>query len=155
MSVLRDIAPNLVQRLRGEDAIRLRRVASTVCRFAVEESRLDSPIAARALKELGQSGTLAGATRDSLKDFADTLDERYLNLLRDYENNRADLSVVRKAFSQARTAAALVAASDDDPLVAATESIYEANVSIKEEGSVRKASLAPRLRVVIEEALAR
>jgi len=122
---LRQIAPDLSERLRGETESRLRTVALAVCKFAVNSAGLESPVVGDVLERLEAGKGIRATLRGKLEKLAEDLDERYFEWYNSVEEGRAESEGLDAAFEKARAAAAVLAACKEDAFVAVTECIYE------------------------------
>lgn len=97
--------------------------------FAIERTKLSDPIVEQALKaiEIGNLGD--ESLREKIESLVNQLDEIQWNLQDKMEEVETDMSTYLAAFQQARAANSLYFALDDNALIAANESIYEADAA--------------------------
>jgi hypothetical protein len=102
---------------------RLRRIALAAAAAAVD-SVSDRPVALDHALASAQSGTVDSSTAASLDDLVTELDDIYLSFASETPGETDGAR--ESAFRVARAAAALAFAVSPDPVLAASESLYEA-----------------------------
>jgi hypothetical protein len=123
------IAPDLVEQLEGESDQRLRRVTEAVVPTALTAASVDDDRSDRALAALRAGRYGDSEERAAMKTLTDELDEVAWDIQDRTGAGEADEVDYLAAFRRARAAMALWFALDDDPAVAAMESIYEARAA--------------------------
>ncbi|GEM_PF-1481126 len=106
-----------------------RNAAIIASRFAIERTSLSDPIVDRALKAIELGNFSDDSLREKIESLLNQLDEIQWNLQDKMEEGETDISTYLAAFQQARSANSLYFALDDNALIAATESIYEADAA--------------------------
>jgi len=108
----------------------LRNACVVACRLALQATALDIPITLESLEQLQQNGKLSQDRIAELKDLIAQFDERYFDM-QEKADDGADLQTeVLRLFRQARAVSALSFAGEEDPTIAASESIYEASMAV-------------------------
>ena len=145
MHRLETVDRQLARKLAAAEPIALRQVAAAIAEYAVVQTGLHDPRADAALRQL--RGEEDSARADSeLARWVEQLDERQWDIQDRVEAGDASPQEHLAAFSQARAAAALSAAFDSDPVVAAQEAAYEALAAVGDYDAVRR---------IVDERLAR
>jgi hypothetical protein len=131
------VAPDLVERLEGEEEPELRRLTANVAQAALREQdvrdeSIDGGLAALREGRFGDS-----EEREAVKAFADRLDELAWDLQERVDAGEAEQVDYLTAFRKARGATALWFALDADARTAAIETAYEAQAAT-DDGVVRR-----------------
>jgi hypothetical protein len=130
MSRLETISSSIAVSLSQASETRQRAACLAACEFAVEHSGVNSPVVEQALQALRQSNPVAPQVKRELEALTQRLDDEYFDLQEAAENGTASEDEWKRAFSQARAASALVFASGEDALEAASEAVYEATATV-------------------------
>ncbi|MCL1470116.1 hypothetical protein [Argonema antarcticum] len=106
-----------------------RNAAIVASRFALDRTSLSDPIVEQALKAIELGNFSDDSLREKIESLVNQLDEIQWNLQDKMEEGETDISTYIAAFQQARSANSLYFALDANALIAATESIYEADAA--------------------------
>jgi hypothetical protein len=131
------VAADLVDRLERQPSAQLRRVAAGAADLAVMRAQLVDPRVDAALAALRDGAFGKTAERSGVQRLADELDERAW----DVQDLEAEGAVSQHeylvAFGRTRAAASVGFALDSDALIAALESVYEAQAAVADLDAVR------------------
>jgi len=106
-----------------------RNAALIASKFATKRTSLNNPIVAQALKAIELGNYSDESLREKIESLVNQLDEIQWDLQDKMEEGEIDISTYLAAFQQARAANSLYFALDDNALIAANESIYEADAA--------------------------
>ena len=140
------IAKELMAELMSVDEASLRRVAVAVSMLALQRSGLESPVVNKALEYLNEGRLVPQRIRTDLEDLVDQLDEKYFDLKEAAEAADKGDEMWHPEFHQARAAAAVFFVCEEDPLLAASESAYEASVAAHDDPQSVKRVIGKALR---------
>jgi len=132
MTRLQTLAPNVSDVLKNSSAAKQRAAAVAACQFAVLRTDIGDSIVQTALQSLITTGGLEPPLKADIEARVARLDREYFDLQDATESDRLVAEDSLKTFGQARAAAAILAASSEDPFEAASEAIYEAAVSVND-----------------------
>jgi hypothetical protein len=137
MGRLETVDRQLARELAAAGPIALRQVAAAIAEFAVVQTDLHDPRADAALRQL-RGETHSQHAESELARLVEQLDERQWALQDRVDAGEASPQEHVAAFAQARAAAALSAAFDSDPVVAAQEAAYEAFAAVDDPEAIRR-----------------
>ncbi|PKO11945.1 MAG: hypothetical protein CVU39_26780 [Chloroflexi bacterium HGW-Chloroflexi-10] len=122
--------PNFVQKLLHLDEQKLKKISNAVCNFALERNNIKAPLVLRGLEFLkGTTLDDRASLKIQLENLLAKLDDIQWNLHEQVDLGTESTENYILAFCNARAVNALLYALDEDPYVAAAESIYEANAA--------------------------
>ena len=130
MSRLETISNSLFTALRHAPENRQRAACLAACEFAVENTGIKSSTVDQALQLLRSSKPIPAELKQNLDTLTQQLDEEYFDLQEAAEDGNASEEEWKRVFSQARAVSALLFASGENVLDAATEAIYEATTTV-------------------------
>lgn len=114
------------------NVVHLRRGARYAALLAIDRSGLRDPRVDAALAALDSGRTGDGSARDALLRLLEELDDAAWAMRQRVEAGKATSEEYDRVFRRARSANALWAALDADPMVAAADGAYEAHAAIED-----------------------
>ncbi len=130
--------PNLSDRLTLVSEQTLRSIALLVCRFAIQHTGLEDPVLSEGCAALEAAQYNDEALRDRVEMLVAELDIFQWNMQESFDQGKTDKKTWMLAFQRARAANSLYFALDDNALIAARESIYEAIAATENSTMLRK-----------------
>lgn len=127
------VAPDLVERLAALPEAQLRNIATAVALWVVVESSLSGNRVDAALDALRQGALVGESTRSGIEQLVNELDDSAWAAQESGDEGRYLL-----LFRRARAADALWSALDSDVVIAAADSVYEAQAATGDLGVVRR-----------------
>jgi hypothetical protein len=129
-SRLRVIDGAMAARVAGLTETSKRRVATAVCDLAIAKTGLAGPQVDKALDALRDERWGESDERAELKALLDALDARAWDAQEGIDRGDATMEEYADLFCQARAAATVWFALDEDPTIAVSESVYEAQAAL-------------------------
>lgn len=127
------VAPDLVGRFVALPEVQLRNVATVVALWVVAESGLTGDRVDAALDALREGALVGESTRSGIEQLVNELDDSAWAAQESGDEGRYLL-----LFRRARAADALWSALDSDVVIAAADSVYEAQAATGDLGVVRR-----------------
>ena len=150
MSRLETMSSELFDRLRQTSDDKQRQAAIAACHFAQAHSNLQDPLFLETLQHLHNRQRFSSHEKSQIETLVSQLDEQYFRLYaideekREAADNRSNNEreaaekEYMKFFLQARAAACLLFAMDEDSFLASTEAIYEAAATTETDDELKE-----------------
>lgn len=136
---VRRIDPELALRIEQATEVELRIIVVKVCDSVLKENNLlTEPTVIVAVEAIHDSNYGDHVLTQNLESLVETLDEIPWDIGEKVENATAEYVERASAFRRARAANALLYALEIDPLLAATNSIYEAHAATSDYDRLRE-----------------
>jgi hypothetical protein len=135
---LSNLDPELFSRLTRVPDEMLRRLALAACRYAVQTAALEYPIIHAAIRSLSEEKTLTPEEFTELRQLVMALDAIQVDTRNREQLKQKTPQESKKAASQARAANTVFIAVNEDPVIAALDSIYAAYQTSEDWPSLKK-----------------
>jgi len=127
------VSLDLGQRLLFASPAKLRAAMLVAIEYAISSAGVEHPLVDAGLQELRSTGRISSERKAELGILTAQLDEEYFDRQDACDEGRATRSDWMRLFQKARAVMALSEAGNDDALLAAAESIYEAAAAVDDQ----------------------
>jgi hypothetical protein len=135
---LSTLDPELFARLTRAPDEALRRLALAACRYAVQTAGLEYPVIAAAIQSLSEQKPLTPEEYSELRQLVMALDAIQVDTRNREQLKQKTPQEAKKTAGQARAVNTVLIALNEDPVIAALESIYAAYQASDDWPSLKK-----------------
>jgi hypothetical protein len=130
---LEDLSPELVASLRTASVAQQRAASLAACEFAVSHANIKHRVVEKTLTKLRATGVLNPKEIGEIESLRAKLDDKYFDLQAAAEKGGGKKDEYLREFGKARAVSSLCFAGIENPFEAATEAIYEAAATIRDD----------------------